>query len=60
VKCTFSLKNKVDTYIQFSGQIEFSGNRFAQFDCGYTLPHRSYVEIIGEKGVIRVDDLVGG
>ncbi|KAM3130927.1 hypothetical protein pb186bvf_016950 [Paramecium bursaria] len=60
VQLTFTQKNKVDTIIQASGFLQFSNNRIAYFDCGVTVAHRSNLEIIGENGVIRVDDLVGG
>ena len=56
VKCLFSRKNTIDTYIQFAGYLEFSDGRFGYFDSGFTLAHRSHFEIIGENGVIRVDD----
>jgi len=32
----------------------------ATFDAGCEAPHRSHFEIVGEKGVIKVEDLVGG
>lgn len=53
-------KNKVDTIIQLSGFLEFANDRIAYFDVGVTAPHRCYFEAVGEKGVIRVDDQVGG
>lgn len=40
--------------------MEFSNERHAYFDCSFIHPGRTVVEITGEKGVIRVDDLVGG
>lgn len=40
--------------------MEFSNERHAYFDCSFIHPGRTFVEITGEKGVIRVDDLVGG
>lgn len=52
--------NNIDTIINCSGIIWFSEDRMAFFDAGANLPHRSQFEIIGEKGVIKVNDLVGG
>jgi D-xylose 1-dehydrogenase (NADP+, D-xylono-1,5-lactone-forming) len=40
----------VDTI--FVGQMEFDGKTFAQFDCGFILPFRTGMEIIGRQGKI--------
>lgn len=60
VQMTFVSKNSVDTIVACGGTLWFSGGRMATFDCGVELPHRSHVEAVGETGLIRVDDLVGG
>lgn len=52
--------NKVDTIISCVGTALFSGGRWGSFDCGVESPHRSQYEVTCEKGVIKVDDLVGG
>ena len=38
----------------FTGQIRFPGDIFAQFDCGFQSPFRSYMELIGTKGSMRI------
>jgi predicted dehydrogenase len=53
-------KNTVDTIVACSGVLWFSNGRTGYFDCGVTSAHRSQFEIVGPKGVIKVDDLVGG
>jgi xylose dehydrogenase (NAD/NADP) len=52
--------NAVDTIVAASGFLWFSGGRVASFDCGATIAHRSFMEVAGPRGLIRVDDLVGG
>lgn len=60
VQMTFVSKNTVDTIVACGGTLWFTGGRMATFDCGVELPHRSQFEAVGETGLIRVDDLVGG
>jgi len=60
VMATHTTLNTVDTIVACTGTIWFSGGRSAHFDCGCTSAHRSQFEIVGERGTIRVDDLVGG
>jgi len=52
--------NRVDTIVSCTAVLFFSGGRVATFDAGCTAAYRSQYEIVGEKGRIRVDDLVGG
>lgn len=52
--------NKVDTVVASGGILWWADGRWATFDCGATAAHRSYYHIAGEKGVINVEDLVGG
>jgi predicted dehydrogenase len=44
--------NGVD--IEVGGLFTFRDGRLASFDCGFTLPYRAWLEIVGSKGVIRV------
>jgi predicted dehydrogenase len=44
--------NGVD--IEMAGQLRFADGRSASFDCGFTLPLRGWLEIVGTKGTIRV------
>ena len=40
----------------FAGAMRFSGDVFAQFDCGTTLPERDELEVIGSEGSLFLDD----
>eukprot|EP00440_Ansanella_granifera_P050135 gb/GFBE01054337.1/.p1 GENE.gb/GFBE01054337.1/~~gb/GFBE01054337.1/.p1 ORF type:complete len:370 (+),score=77.12 gb/GFBE01054337.1/:1-1110(+) len=60
VLVTYTKLNNVDTIVACGGTLWFEGDRMATFDCGCMLAHRSQCEIVGTKGVIKVDDLVGG
>jgi xylose dehydrogenase (NAD/NADP) len=40
----------------FSGAMRFSGDVFAQFDCGTALPERDELEAIGSDGSLFLDD----
>jgi len=60
VMMTYTKKNKIDTITSCAGTLWFSDGRMASFDAGCEAPHRSQFEIVGEKGVIKVEDLVGG
>jgi predicted dehydrogenase len=60
VMATYTNFNKVDTIISCGATLWFSDGRMATFDCGAEMAHRSQVEIVGEAGVIKIDDLVGG
>ena len=60
VQMNFVSKNTVDTIVGCGGTLWFSDGRMATFDSGCELPHRSQFEIVGETGLIRVDDQVGG
>jgi len=43
--------------LSMSAVLEFPGGRTALFDCGFTLPFRGDLEIVGTSGVVRVPDL---
>ncbi|MBX3178320.1 MAG: Gfo/Idh/MocA family oxidoreductase [Candidatus Hydrogenedentes bacterium] len=60
VQMNYVSKNTVDTIVGCGGTLWFPGGRIATFDCGVELPHRSQWEAVGETGLIRVDDQVGG
>lgn len=60
VMATHTRLNKVDTIVECCATFWFSGGRSAVIDCGATMAHRSQYEVVGETGIIRVDDLVGG
>ena len=47
--------NGVD--VAMSGVMSFSGDRTATFDCGFTHPLRTHVEVVGTTGTIRVPNL---
>lgn len=38
----------------FTGQLRFPNEVFAQFDCGFRSPARSFMEIIGSEGILSV------
>jgi predicted dehydrogenase len=40
-----------------SGILHFRGGRVGTFDCGFTLPMRQWLEIVGTEGVIRVPEM---
>jgi xylose dehydrogenase (NAD/NADP) len=38
----------------FTGQLRFSGDVYAQFDCGFRAPYRTHIEIVGSAGALMV------
>jgi predicted dehydrogenase len=40
--------------VVFTGQMRFADDVFAQIDCGFRMPFRAHVEIVGSDGAIRV------
>jgi xylose dehydrogenase (NAD/NADP) len=38
----------------FFGQLHFSNDLYAQFDCGFRTPQRTHIELAGDKGNITV------
>ena len=40
----------------FTGTMRFTGDVFAQFDCGTALPERDELEAVGSEGSLFVDD----
>lgn len=55
VWATAEFLNDVD--IAMSGILWFADNRIGSFDCGFHLPLRQTVEIVGTKGVVTIPDL---
>jgi predicted dehydrogenase len=44
--------NGVD--IEMNGILTFADGRMAAFDCGFTLPYRGWLEILGTEGTVRI------
>jgi D-xylose 1-dehydrogenase (NADP+, D-xylono-1,5-lactone-forming) len=42
--------------VRFAGTLAFPGDVVAQFDCGFDLPYRSELDVVGSEGAIRVVD----
>jgi D-xylose 1-dehydrogenase (NADP+, D-xylono-1,5-lactone-forming) len=40
--------------IEGSATLLFPGDRVAAFDCGFTLPYRAWLEVVGSLGTIRI------
>jgi len=60
VQALHTKKNKVDTIIEIDAFLWFPDGGVAIMDASCERCHRSQFEIVCEKGVIKVDDLVGG
>ena len=43
--------------VEMTGQLAFADGRLASFDCGFTMPLRSWLEITGTEGVIHVPEM---
>lgn len=52
VFATATFQHDVD--LAMDGVLEFPGGRTALFDCGFTLPYRTHVEVVGTHGRISV------
>jgi hypothetical protein len=48
--------NKMGTIVGFTAHLWFKDGRTAYLEAGADLPHRSFFEIVGADGVIRVED----
>lgn len=55
VVATASMHNGVD--LSMNGLLKFAAGRVGEFDCGFTLPLRGWLEIAGTRGVIRVPEM---
>jgi len=60
VQALHTKKNKVDTIIECDVFFWFADGAVAIMDTSCERCHRSQFEIVCEKGVVKVDDLVGG
>ena len=47
--------NGVD--VEMCGTLWFADGRTASFDCGFTLPQRGWLEVVGTQGVVRVPQM---
>jgi predicted dehydrogenase len=43
--------------VAMSAALEFADGRVGAFDCGFVLPMRQWLEIVGTKGVVRVPEM---
>jgi D-xylose 1-dehydrogenase (NADP+, D-xylono-1,5-lactone-forming) len=43
--------------LEMSGLVWLADGRVGAFDCGFTVPHRQWLEVVGTEGVIRVADM---
>jgi predicted dehydrogenase len=55
VFATATYHQGVDT--ELSGTLWFADGRVGAFDCGFTLPHRGWLEIAATKGIVSVPDM---
>jgi predicted dehydrogenase len=45
--------------VRFAGTLAFPGDVIGHFDCGFDLPRRSALEVVGSDGTLSVDDPYG-
>jgi predicted dehydrogenase len=57
VKVYATAQYQYDVDLEISGILWFSDDRVATFDCGFTMPHRRWLEIVGTEGILHVSDL---
>lgn len=57
VRVFASAVQKYGVDIEMTGQMVFADGRLASFDCGFTLPLRSWLEITGTEGVLSVREM---
>jgi predicted dehydrogenase len=55
VWATATMQDGVD--LRMTGVLKFAGGRTGSFDCGFTLPYRGRVAIVGTLGELRVPDM---
>lgn len=60
VQATHTTYNSVGAIIECDAVLLFADGGRAVIDTSCLLAHRSQFELVGEKGVLKVDDLVGG
>lgn len=60
VQATHMRFNSIGAITECEASLLFADGGRAVIDTSCLLPHRSQFEVVGEKGVLKVDDLVGG
>ncbi|KAL9185666.1 hypothetical protein ACHAXT_003443 [Thalassiosira profunda] len=60
VRATYTKFNSVGAIIECEAVLWYPDGGRAVIDTSCLLPHRSQFEVVCEKGVVKVDDLVGG
>mmetsp|Transcript_5720 Transcript_5720/g.12457 ORF Transcript_5720/g.12457 Transcript_5720/m.12457 type:complete len:386 (-) Transcript_5720:100-1257(-) len=60
VRATHTKLNSLGAIVECEATLCFPGGGRAVIDTSCLLPHRSQFEVVCEKGVLKVDDLVGG
>lgn len=60
VHATHTIFNSIGAIIECEATLLFADGGRAVIDTSCLMPHRSQFEVVGEKGVLKVDDLVGG
>lgn len=60
VQALHTKRNKLGAIITCEAFLWFSNGGRAIIDCSCENPHRSQFEVVCDKGVLKVDDLVGG
>ncbi|MGE3804218.1 MAG: Gfo/Idh/MocA family protein [Gemmataceae bacterium] len=48
-------RHEVD--VAMTGQLWFASGATASFDCGFTMPLRQHLEIVGSEAVLRIDEM---
>jgi predicted dehydrogenase len=43
--------------VEMNGTLQFADGRFATFDCGFTLPYRAWLEIVGTEGTLAISEM---
>jgi predicted dehydrogenase len=52
---TAKMQNGVD--VEMNGILNLADGRMATFDCGFTLPFRGWLEIVGTEGTVEVPEM---
>jgi predicted dehydrogenase len=55
VSATARFEHAVD--VEMSGTLLLADGRIGTFDCGFTTPYRTWLEIVGTEGVIQVNNM---
>jgi predicted dehydrogenase len=57
VKVWATARHVNDVDVEMTGTLWFPGGQIASFDCGFTHPYRSWLEITGTTGTVMVHDM---